>query len=105
MIRHIVLLNLPPRHDKAILLEALELLDGLQGKVLGLLAFDHGPNADYEGKTPDYPYGFVVTFTDRTAHLAYEAHPDHIRAGGMLVSICAGGYDGILVADLVIKAA
>ncbi|MGY9047505.1 MAG: Dabb family protein, partial [Rhodobacterales bacterium] len=94
---------LPPEHDKAILLEALGRLHGLQDKVAGLVSFDHGPNADYEGKTPDFAYGFVVTFTDRAAHQAYEAHPDHVHAGGLLVSICAGGYDGILVADLVVQ--
>ncbi len=100
MIRHVVLLNLPPEHDGALLLEALGLLDGLQGQVPGLLSFEHGPNRDYEGKSADYPYGFVVTFADRAAHLAYETHPQHERAGGLLVSICAGGHDGILVADL-----
>ncbi|WP_146587267.1 Dabb family protein [Puniceibacterium confluentis] len=102
MIRHIVLLNLPPEHDAAILLEALGLLDGLVAKVPGLLAFDHGPNHDFETKSQDYPYGFVVTFADRAAHLAYEAHPDHQRAGGLLVSLCSGGYDGIFVADLAV---
>jgi hypothetical protein len=102
MIRHIVLLNLPPEHDPAILLEALGLLVRLQEKVPGLLSVEHGPNEDYEDKSPKFPYGFVVTFKDREAHRAYLDHEDHQRAGGLLTSICAAGDEGLFVADLVV---
>ena len=74
------------------------LLSGLD--VPGMSGFRHGPNRDFEGKSARYAYGFVVHFADRAAHLAYEAHPDHVRAGGMLVAHAAGGHDGIFVSDL-----
>lgn len=76
------------------------LLQGLMAKVPGMLDFAHGPNRDFENLSPGYSYGFVITFADRTAHLAYERHPDHVAAGGMLVASSAGGINGIFVVDL-----
>lgn len=100
MIRHIVLLNLPEGHDTRALSEAMALLETLVDQVPGILDFTHGANADYEAKSGEYDYGFTVDFTDRAAHLVYERHPDHQRAGAMLVAMCTGGHDGIFVADL-----
>lgn len=75
-------------------------LAGLVAEVPGMLAFQAGPNRDFEGKTPHYPWGFVCTFTDRAAHLAYESHPRHQAAGARLVAACRGGAAGIVVYDL-----
>lgn len=75
-------------------------LAALVGKVPGMLAFQAGPNRDYEVKSPNHRWGFVCTFTDRAAHLAYEAHPRHQAAGARLVAACRGGAAGIVVYDL-----
>lgn len=100
MIRHIVLLALPSDHDAAALEDAMTLLANLQSKVPGMSQFHHGPNLDYEDKSAAYTYGFSMDFENREVHLTYETHPDHQRAGGILVSLCTGGHDGIFVADL-----
>jgi hypothetical protein len=44
--------------------------------------------------------GSWCLFENRDVHLAYEAHPDHVRAGGIMVENSRGGHDGIFVSDL-----
>lgn len=104
MIQHVVLLDLPEDHDAARLSDAMRALAGLVGRVHGMTALHHGPNADYEAKSGRYRYGFVAVFTGREAHLAYEAHPEHKAAGAELIALCRDGYEGIFVADLVVEA-
>ena len=71
-----------------------------KAEVAGMLEFRDGPNRDYENKTARFGHGFVITFRDRAAHLAYDGHPQHKNAGARLVALCQGGYDGIMVYDL-----
>jgi hypothetical protein len=100
MLKHCVFMALRADHDPGDLARAMTLLEGLVGKIVGMLDFAAGPNRDYEGKSADYGHGFVIGFTDRAAHLAYEVHPDHQAAGALIVSLCKGGHAGIFVADL-----
>lgn len=99
MLKHVVLFTRRADSDPAALTAAMDKLAALVGPVPGFLDFAFGPNRDYEAKSP-YTHGFVCTFTDRAAHLAYEAHPDHKASGAALVALTEGGYDGIFVADL-----
>ncbi len=80
--------------------EAMVILETVAARLPGMIAFHHGPNRDFEGKSKSYPYGFTCMFEDRTALEAYAADPEHQRAGGMLVANCMGGADGIFVSDL-----
>ncbi|MTH99065.1 Dabb family protein [Roseibium sp. RKSG952] len=100
MIKHCVFLSLAKPDDFSVLEEPMRLLEGLSADLPGMLDFGHGPNRDFENKTSSYQYGFVVTFADREASLAYEKHPVHQKAGELLIAACKGGYDGILVADI-----
>lgn len=104
MLLHCVFLDLADDADPDALAGALAALAGLVGRVPGMTAFAEGPNRDFEGKTPDHDHGFVCAFDDRAAHLAYEAHPDHRRAGAALVALCRGGAAGIRVYDLEVAA-
>lgn len=79
---------------------AMEILETLPGQIEGLTELRHGPNLDFEGKSERYPYGFLCTFADKAALDAYAVHPEHQRAGGMLVASCKNGADGIFVVDL-----
>lgn len=67
----------------------------------GVLGFDHGANADYEGKSPQITDGFVIRFRDRQALAIYADHPTHKALGARLCDLCEGGTDGIMVVDLV----
>lgn len=78
----------------------MEGLASLVDVVDGVLDMSFGSNLDFENKTPEFDYGFVVTFRDRNAHLAYEMHKTHVEMGGRLVDACVGDYEGITVFDL-----
>ena len=100
MLKHCVFLNFKndvPTGEKEAIMEGLA---SLVGVVDGMVAMSFGPNLDFEKKTPDFDYGFIVTFRDRNAHLAYETHEAHIEMGGRLVAACDGGVDGIVVFDV-----
>lgn len=66
----------------------------------GVLAFEFGPNRDFERKSPAYGEGFVVRFQDRAALEHYAVHPSHQALGQRLCGLCEGGGDGIIVFDL-----
>lgn len=100
MLKHCVFLSLRPDAEMASVEKAMRILQGLVARIDGMIDFASGPNRDFENKSGDYHHGFVVTFADREAHLEYERHPDHVKAGGMLVDACRGGHDGIFVVDL-----
>lgn len=102
MIQHIVMLGLLDGYDAG---ELDTVMRGLAALDLpGFIGFSHGANRDFEGKSPDYPYGFIGTFTDAAALKLYAADPDHQALGARLVSLC-GGADAIMVIDLELPAA
>ena len=100
MLIHIVLMDPDGTEGLQRIEAAMPILASVCAELPGASGFAHGPNRDFEGKSQRYAYGFEVRFTDREAHLAYEGHPDHVRAGGVLVAACKGGHEGIFVADL-----
>ena len=100
MIRHIVALRLIPGADERELASVMAGLDGLRDELEGFMDFRHGPNRDYESKSPEYPYGFVADFADAPALERYAVHPAHRALGARLTALCAGGGAGILVIDL-----
>ncbi len=100
MLKHCVFLNFKndvSGDEKEAIMAGLASLIGI---VDGLIDMTHGPNLDFEKKTPEFDYGFIVTFRDRQAHMAYEAHETHVEMGGRLVDSCIDGYEGITVFDL-----
>lgn len=66
----------------------------------GVIAFDYGPNRDFEAKSPDHSLGFVIRFSSAQALAHYAGHPTHQALGGKLCDLCVGGADGIIVYDL-----
>ncbi|MFN3172515.1 MAG: Dabb family protein [Hyphomicrobiales bacterium] len=79
-----------------IMVELATFSQGLQG----VIAFDHGPNRDFEAKSPDHSVGFVIRFGSAQALANYAEHPTHQALGGKLCDLCVGGADGIIVYDL-----
>lgn len=101
MIHHCVFLSFKPTCEAP---ERQRLLSGflpIVDEIPGMLSFSAGPNADFEAKTEQYSDGFVAVFADREAMVAYETNSRHIELGRQLVENCVGGYDGILVFDIV----
>ena len=97
MLLHCVFLNFRSDTDIDEQDSVLLALGALKDEVPGMLAYEHGPNRDFENKSADYSSGFVIRFRDRAAHLEYERHPKHVALGSRLVEMCEGGADGILV--------
>jgi len=100
MLLHCVFLRFADTHGPEARRAVLRALGEIRPEVDGMLDYRFGRNLDFEGKSPDHREGFVVTFRDRDAHLAYERHPRHAALGARLVDMCVGGADGIVVYDL-----
>lgn len=104
MIKHIVLLDLPPDHDRAALADIMAGIDALRVTMSGFTQFDHGPNRDFENKSPQCTYAFVCHFADEDTAQRYLVDPDHAALGKRLVGLCRGGANGISVIDLDLSA-
>lgn len=100
MLKHCVFVTFKPEHTQAERDAVLAGFAAVADYVPGMLDYCYGPNLDYENKSAAYKDGFIVTFADREAHLAYENHPLHQELGARMVGMCEGGHDGILVFDL-----
>ena len=64
------------------------------------IAFESGPNRDFEKKSQDYSDGFIIRFKDSAALQTYAEHPSHIKLGTKLCALCVGGADGLMVFDI-----
>jgi hypothetical protein len=100
MLKHCVFFNFKPDFGIKDRTKIFQTLASLTEDIPGMLDLAYGDNLDFENKSSNYNAGFVVTFTDRVSHLAYEAHPVHVQAGAKLIEMCNGGYDGIMVFDV-----
>lgn len=100
MLIHCVFLNLDATTRPADCEEVLTVLGEFARGLDGVLRTDAGPNIDVEGKSPDFDAGIVIVFRDRAALDHYAEHPVHKKLGARLVSLCAGGAEGIMVFDL-----
>ena len=100
MLKHCVFVSFLDEIEVKTRMDILGEFGKLVDEIDGMIDYTYGPNLDFENKSEAFADGFIVTFRDRSAHLAYEAHPLHIELGNMLVSLCKGGHDGIIVFDL-----
>lgn len=100
MIRHCVMLRLRDDHDPVALRDVIAGLQTLTRQLENCGGFFAGPNRDYEGKSPDYPFGFTIDFGTPEALSVYALDPRHQALGSQLKSFCVDGADGIAVYDL-----
>ncbi|WP_299048116.1 Dabb family protein [uncultured Tateyamaria sp.] len=100
MIRHCVFLRLAPKADAAVLDKVMLGLEDVVHRLDGCSDFRAGPNRDYEGKTPDYTYGFTLDADNAEALAAYAVDTEHQALGARLAALCEGGAEGILVFDI-----
>lgn len=99
MILHAVYFPLPETNDQKELFQVMAGLENLVDDIEGFTGFQHGPNIDLEGKSPEAQYGFHGVFTDAAALTRYAGDPRHQAFGARLVALC-GGADGIKVYDI-----
>lgn len=83
--------------------ELLEELAAFSRGLDGVLAFDFGPNRDFEGKSEGYGEGFVIRFRNRAALDHYATHATHRDLGARLADLCEDGARGIMVFDLEVQ--
>lgn len=100
MIRHIVLVRFRPEVPEGTIAGIFADLGSLVGRLPGLIDLKAGRSESPEAIERGYMHGFTADFDGWEALAAYQAHPDHRRAGAALVAHAAGGLDGILVFDL-----
>lgn len=99
MILHAVYFAVPSDSDPSELSNVMVGLSELVGQIMGFTAFQHGPNIDVEGLSPEAQYGFHATFDNRAALDRYAADPRHRALGKRLLALC-GGPDAIKVYDI-----
>lgn len=100
MLLHCVFCNFRPDTTGAAQRDVLSALAAFSTSLDGVIAFDHGPNLDFEAKSPDHDSGFVIRFRDRAALAQYAQHETHQALGRQLCDLCVGGAEGVVVYDL-----
>lgn len=96
MIRHTVLIRFKPGTNVQPIFAA---LTSLQQKIPGIIAISAGQDNSPEGLQRGNTHGFTVDFVDAAARDAYLPHPEHQKAGAMIVAAAEGGIDGVTVLD------
>lgn len=96
MIRHTVFCRLRGDADIAAISAALK---GLQSKIDGILAITFGADCSPEGLQKGFTHGFTVDFATAAARDAYLPHPEHQKAGAMIMAAVDGGVGGLAVVD------
>ena len=99
MIRHVVLFKLASGVDETAVAKVFAALNGLAGKIDGIVSISTGLDNSPEGLQRGNTHGFTVDFTDAAARDAYLPRPAHQAVGAMIVGITEGGVDGITVLD------
>ena len=72
MVKHIVLFKLKDQKDRQ---KALDALNGMKGKIEGLIELEAG--ADFLSSERSYDIALICTLKDRAALDFYQAHPVH----------------------------
>jgi hypothetical protein len=98
-IKHAVLLKFKSTTPSAKLEEIMAALDGLRGKIPGLLDFSGGAYSSPEGLNKGFTHGFVMTFTDAASRDAYLPHPEHEKVKEVIFPELDGGLDGVVAFD------
>ncbi len=100
MIRHVVLLRFRPEIAPEARAALIGELDGLRGRLPGMVAFTAHRNISVEPHVMHgFDDGFVIDLADEAARDAYLADPTHQAIGSRLAEACIGGRDGIVVFD------
>ena len=60
-------------------------MQGMVGKIPGLLNMEHGPYQSDEGLNEGFSHGFIMSFDSAESRDAYLPHPEHERVKDIVV--------------------
>lgn len=98
-VRHVVVFKYREGADPAKIQQVTDAFRALQGRIPGILSFEHGINDSPEGKDLGFTHVYLLTFVDAAARDAYLPHPEHRAFGTMLRGL--GILDDVFVVDYV----
>jgi len=84
MVKHIVFFKLKDKADTA---KAIEVLNGMKGKIDGLISLEAG--VDFLNSPRSCDIALTCTLRDRTALEFYQEHPAHEPAKILMKEICS----------------
>jgi hypothetical protein len=85
MVRHIALLQFKDEITQDQIDECFEALKNMQGRIPGIVAFEHGPYQSGEGLNEGFTHGFIMTFDSPESRDAYLPHPIHEEVKDIVV--------------------
>jgi len=77
MVRHIALFQFKAEVTQEMIDECFVALQGMMGRIPGILGFEHGPYDSSEGLNEGFTHGFIMTFDSPESRDAYLPHPIH----------------------------
>ena len=83
-VRHVVVFKYKAGATEAQIKEITDAFRGLQDKIPGIVAFEHGVNDSPEGKNLGFTHVYLLTFENAQARDEYLPHPEHKKFGELL---------------------
>ena len=85
MVRHFGVFQFKPGISPEQIETCFSEMQGMVGKIPGLLAMEHGPYESSEGLNDGFTHGFIMTFESASHRDAYLPHPEHERVKEIVV--------------------
>jgi len=85
MVRHIALFQFKEEVAEAKIDECFAALQGMMGRIPGIVGFEHGPYDSPEGLNDGFTHGFMMTFDSPESRDAYLPHPIHEEVKDIVV--------------------
>jgi hypothetical protein len=85
MVRHIALFQFKAGVTQETIDECFVALQGMKGRIPGIVSFEHGPYESPEGLNDGFTHGFIMTFDSPENRDAYLPHPIHEEVKGLVV--------------------
>jgi hypothetical protein len=83
-LRHVVVFKYRAGTTDEQIRQVTEAFRGLQDRIPGIVAFEHGVNDSPEGRDLGFTHVYLMTFADAAARDSYLPHPEHQEFGRML---------------------
>jgi len=85
MIRHYGMFQFHPHVSTEQIDNCFREMQGMIGKIPGLLSMENGPYESAEGLNDGFTHGFIMTFDTAESRDAYLPHPEHERVKDIVV--------------------